>query len=362
VFDFYFLGWRFSRHCWRRFDEAFLQAGSRYFWLNFITALVIALAAFVWFESRKKTPRFRQVLRYLFPRSVWLSRSALVDYLYVFINGTLLAVLVAPWVISADAIGLRVGSLLRQWFDVPTAPVFSPLPANIGFSLALLFTADLAAFIVHVAFHRVPILWQFHKVHHSATVLTPLTAFRLHPLEQYITLTAFALAFGVVTGVFRTFQPMGLAEITVLGANVGLFVFDVFGSNLSHSQVWVSWGPLNRVFLSPALHQIHHSDNPKHFDKNFGIVLSIWDALLGTLYLPREKEKLTYGLGNEENEAFRSVWRLYLYPFFSVYRMMATKRNVDEAVTGVEPAHAADAVSYPRGSTISANPGSSGVV
>jgi sterol desaturase/sphingolipid hydroxylase (fatty acid hydroxylase superfamily) len=56
---------------------------------------------------------------------------------------------------------------------------------------------------------------------------------------------------------------------------------------------------LGRLFVSPAHHQVHHSSNPKHFNKNFGSCLALWDWMFGTLYVPqREREPLTFGFGD----------------------------------------------------------------
>ena len=68
--------------------------------------------------------------------------------------------------------------------------------------------------------------------------------------------------------------------------------------HLQHTHLWIAFtGLAGRVFLSPAHHQIHHSNNPVHFDKNLGSCLAIWDWLFGTLYVPaKEPEPLTFGV------------------------------------------------------------------
>ena len=57
--------------------------------------------------------------------------------------------------------------------------------------------------------------------------------------------------------------------------------------HLQHSQVWIAFtGWLGRLFMSPAHHQIHHSSNPAHFNKNLGSCLALWDWMFGTLHVP----------------------------------------------------------------------------
>jgi sterol desaturase/sphingolipid hydroxylase (fatty acid hydroxylase superfamily) len=77
-----------------------------------------------------------------------------------------------------------------------------------------------------------------------------------------------------------------------------------------------SYGPvLDRIFICPTLHQIHHGSSPQHIDKNFGGIFSIWDWLAGTLYLPRDDEELILGLQNAEHDDYNSVASLYVLPF-----------------------------------------------
>ena len=103
------------------------------------------------------------------------------------------------------------------------------------------------------------------------------------------------------------------------GTNLLLIIFYLFGYNLRHSHVWLSYGPFfSRIFISPAQHQIHHSSSPAHFDKNLGFMFAFWDGLFGTLYIPKKKENIIFGLGEIENEKFSSFWSLYLMPFFII--------------------------------------------
>ena len=82
------------------------------------------------------------------------------------------------------------------------------------------------------------------------------------------------------------------------GTNIILVAFIHLYVHLQHTHVWIAFrGALGRVFLSPAHHQIHHSTNPAHFNKNLGSCLALWDWLFGTLHLPaKEREKLTFGV------------------------------------------------------------------
>ena len=87
------------------------------------------------------------------------------------------------------------------------------------------------------------------------------------------------------------------------------------GGVLRHSPFWVSFGPaVERLVISPAMHQIRHSDDPAHFDKNMGGSLAVWDRLFGTIHIPNGREVERFGIGPETAE-FRSLATIYFKPF-----------------------------------------------
>jgi sterol desaturase/sphingolipid hydroxylase (fatty acid hydroxylase superfamily) len=80
--------------------------------------------------------------------------------------------------------------------------------------------------------------------------------------------------------------------------NIILVLFVHIYVHLQHTHLWIAFtGLAGRIFLSPAHHQIHHSNNPAHFDKNLGSCLAVWDWLFGTLHVPaKEPEPITFGV------------------------------------------------------------------
>jgi sterol desaturase/sphingolipid hydroxylase (fatty acid hydroxylase superfamily) len=101
----------------------------------------------------------------------------------------------------------------------------------------------------------------------------------------------------------------------LLGANIFVFIFNVMGSNLRHSHVWWSWGDkIESWFISPAQHQVHHSDRPEHFDRNLGSALAIWDRMMGTLTTSSNVGKIRFGLGDND-PGHQSMYQVYLKPF-----------------------------------------------
>jgi len=181
--------------------------------------------------------------------------------------------------------------------------------------LVFAMVADLGFYLHHLAFHKIPFLWEFHKVHHSAEVLTPLTDYRAHPLEMLTVGIATGIMLGLAQGIFGYITASTPSVVTLTGMNLVFFLYYLSGYSLRHSHFWISYGPVfSKVFISPAQHQIHHSSAEKHWDKNFGGVFALWDWLFGTLYLPKSKEELVFGIGSETPK-YRNPVQLFTRPF-----------------------------------------------
>jgi sterol desaturase/sphingolipid hydroxylase (fatty acid hydroxylase superfamily) len=181
----------------------------------------------------------------------------------------------------------------------------------------MLFLAyELGYWLNHYLSHRIAFLWEFHKVHHTATVLTPVTNFRVHPVYMCIFLNILAVFTGVASGVGEyllggTTHQYGLSE-----NNIILVFFIYVYVHLQHSQVWIAFtGWLGRLFMSPAHHQIHHSSNPAHFNKNLGSCLALWDWMFGTLHVPSaEREVAAFGVEADRPDA-HTLWGELIAPF-----------------------------------------------
>jgi sterol desaturase/sphingolipid hydroxylase (fatty acid hydroxylase superfamily) len=170
-------------------------------------------------------------------------------------------------------------------------------------ALVLLAAHDGGYWLHHWALHKSEVLWQIHKLHHSAEAMTPATEWRQHPIEQMWAATVISATTGffyaLVTHWFGTGAiSMGVMQYSIITC-IHVFTFQ----HLRHSHINMRFtGVVGVIFHSPAHHQIHHSDNPTHFDRNLGYFLSIWDWMAGTLYMPRAGETISPGLGPDESE------------------------------------------------------------
>lgn len=288
----------------------FLSDGnSRYYWLYCATG--IAIAIYFNHENAKAAPGEQP----LFSPKVWLTRSAYNDY-FVLVFGSVLRLTILSWAfINWRPISEFVAAAIR-WLGV-SGQVNDATALGLGavMTVTLFLVDDFVRWWAHYMMHKVPELWEFHKVHHSAEELNFATAERLHPLEVVFTSLAGAISFGVVNGVFIGLFGDKLTVATVFGANALLVLFNIAGGVLRHSPVWISFGPrIERWVISPAMHQIHHSDKAHHFDRNLGGSLSVWDRWFGTIHIPQGREIDGFGIG-EETQDFRSLSVLYLRPF-----------------------------------------------
>ena len=186
---------------------------------------------------------------------------------------------------------------------------------------------DFGVYWVHRLHHRIPVIWPFHAVHHSAEVLTPVTVYRKHPVYDLFSRMFRGVLLGLLQGLFLAFF-VGAVEVAVIaGTNVVYVLFNLTGSNLRHSHLWLRYGTvLEHVLISPAQHQIHHSRANRHKDKNYGEIFAFWDWLFGTLYVPSNRETLDFGLSDKNGVAIvqphDSLAQALLVPFRDSWRAL----------------------------------------
>jgi sterol desaturase/sphingolipid hydroxylase (fatty acid hydroxylase superfamily) len=261
-----------------------LDPASRTWWPSLITAAALAVIV----------QRRRGASVHL--RGAW-SGSSQVDLQLLLARQLLAAAGAIPTLASA----WWIASHLARGLDRAVGPVD---PAWLGdhlgaaiavASLVLFVVGDASRFLLHLALHRVPALWRLHQVHHSAEVLTPLTWYRVHPLEAALYEARGAIVTGVIGGLFYWLTGSPLAAASVLGVH-GLGVLaNLATGNLRHSHVWLRFGEAwERWLLSPAQHQLHHAEGSD--DRNLGVWLAIWDRAAGTWTPAGEQPPERFGL------------------------------------------------------------------
>ena len=261
-----------------------------------------------------------------FPRKAWLSRSAFFDA-FLWLLTKLLAPLLGLLQLSLIAIGTaHVTHLAIMKFD----PAFEKLHANFAWSagiIALIFiTREFAEFLLHYASHKNPVLWEIHKVHHSAEHLIPLTARRNHPFYPVFSSALSAALSGPMIGIFGAVFDISVLEFAIYAGVLTKLVSIISLDTLRHSHFHVNFGWADCLFISPHMHHIHHSSIQAHWDKNFGTNLSIFDWVFGTAYVPVRGEVIKYGLNNEnETKEMQSFYGVLIRPLKNIHRILTPR-------------------------------------
>ncbi|MFT2110542.1 sterol desaturase family protein [Marinomonas sp. 2405UD68-3] len=281
--------------------------------LYLFTAIVFAST---WYALKYGKQGFKHSLSWLAP-AIWWHPSSRRDYSMWLLNKLIIS-LIGPSLLSQAVIATWIYWQALNWqaFSWIDGTAIITLPN--GWVVAL-FTAcffiidDFSRFFLHWLMHKSPTLWAFHQVHHSAETMTPFTVFRTHPLEGILFSLRSAVAQGIVIGVFAVCFPKQMSLYTVFGVVVSTYLFNLFGANLRHSTLPISYGKyLERFIVSPAQHQLHHSLNPSHFDCNFGVVLAVWDRLFGTLQFGNDHQKIHFGVSGKMKSP--KLFELYYVP------------------------------------------------
>jgi sterol desaturase/sphingolipid hydroxylase (fatty acid hydroxylase superfamily) len=275
----------------RAIGEMLISPGSAFSIWSLAAAFMIGFA-FLALRRRERRGRadLKIIARAVFSLRLLKSRSTRGDIFYFFVNTLALGGLIGWGLITGDAVYEFVLKGLDAGLGRRVAIAADGWGARIAATLLLFLAYEFAYWLDHFLKHRIPALWEVHKTHHTAEVLTPLTSFRVHPLDSLVFANVMAVSLGSVLGLIAHFAGTKIADFTVDGTNIFLVLFIFLTVHLQHSQFWIPFsGRLGRLLLSPAHHQIHHSVDPAHYNSNFGSTIAIFDRAFGTLILPPEK-------------------------------------------------------------------------
>ncbi len=240
----------------------------------------------------------------------------------LFLTGELIRPYRAPTVAKTRRMVINLlltilnSALIYQLFSVPTADTaFFVAENRVGvlnslnlppwshFFLTIIFM-DFMLYLWHLLNHIVPLLWRFHRVHHSDLNMDVSTANRFHAGEL------------LISGVIK------IGIIYFLGAHLaGLAVFEslvVLAAQFHHSSLkvpqWfekIYW----LLFVPPSMHRIHHSVKIRERNRNYGTILSLWDRICGTFLSGIDQEKIIIGVGAYRDPERLSLSYLLRMPF-----------------------------------------------
>ena len=232
----------------------------------------------------------------------YASRNVLNDLLYgLFYQGGLYALLVyTPFFDSVQA--------KLSLFDLH---LLSRMPAYVSLPVYFL-VIDFCAYWIHRLQHT-RVLWPFHSVHHSQRQLSLFTQYRFHLLEQFMTSAAVIIPLMILGAHPRVWLPLQFLEY--------------FLAALPHAELNWRLGPLYRVLNGPVFHSIHHSPEPRFFNKNFGMVFSFWDFLFGTAVDAPDRCRI-YGVAGLDMP--ETISGQFLTPFRMLYRQSIATPNAEQ--------------------------------
>ena len=301
----------------------FIDPKKRVFLFYILISILIATA---WFMINKKLS-FKKTLIKIFDKKIFFSKSAKSDY-KIFLINQLIMMIVSPFLITQLTIATALYFYFHtiDWLSAGMFVGIAKIYIILSFTIFQFTIDDFSKYIVHRFMHKWPVLWALHKVHHSATVLTPMTVFRTHPLEGIIFSLRSAITQAIGISIFFYLFGNLVSLYTIVGVNIFVFVFNILGSNLRHSHIGIRyWKWLEYIFISPAQHQLHHSVAFEHHDKNFGAALAVWDWLFGSLHHSVEFETLHLGIKKDQKETTHNLRNLYFDPINEIKKHIFNK-------------------------------------
>jgi sterol desaturase/sphingolipid hydroxylase (fatty acid hydroxylase superfamily) len=215
------------------------------------------------------------------------------DLFYYFISSMMVQILSVLTLFPSQAI--LVGT---DWADFRTMVASQPFILQL---IEIMFLTDLAQYGVHRAFHRIPALWKFHAVHHSAKSLDWMAGARMHFAEIL-----------VLRGL--TVIPMMVLGFDITAVHTYILVVYIY-STFIHANIRWQLSRISHVLATPRFHHWHHGIEKEAIDVNFAIHFPLIDRIFGTYYMPQDKWPQGYGVGGHPVPT--GYIAQFLYPFRS---------------------------------------------
>jgi sterol desaturase/sphingolipid hydroxylase (fatty acid hydroxylase superfamily) len=229
-------------------------------------------------------------------------------------------ILVVRILVPTAAVGAALFAAGRGWGLLHYLGLRLSVAALIG-----LVVLDLVIYAQHVVFHKVPVLWRLHRMHHADLDIDVSTGLRFHPIEIILSML---IKIAVVVLV-------GVPALAVVIFEVVLNATSMF--NHSNAVMPISLDRIVRlIVVTPDMHRVHHSIKREETDSNFGFNLPWWDRLFGTYRAQPEAghESMTIGLPIFRNRRELRLDRLMTQPFRNDAGEIATTPQAESENAG----------------------------
>ena len=239
------------------------------FYTNYFWGLIL-ISLFVWglemvFPWRKEQAIFR--------KDFWL------DGFYMFFNFFIFSIVIGGFYKILQIAFIDIGITDKS------LAIFNPSDWPMALQLVIFFVVlDFVQWFTHTLLHKYPVLWKFHKVHHSVKEMGFSAHLRYHWMEN------------ILYKPLKTFGVMILFGFEPEQAFIVHFIAIIIG-HFNHSNIKITYGPFKYLINNPVMHLYHHAhDVPEgKYGVNFGISLSIWDYIFKTNYIPEDSGKVELG-------------------------------------------------------------------
>ena len=175
------------------------------------------------------------------------------------------------------------------------------LPSWLHIFLSILIL-DFTIYVWHLLNHKIPLLWRFHRVHHSDIDMDASTASRFHLGELLLSglvRLAVIYTFGVPLLAYILFETIVNISIQFHHSSIAI--------NPAFEKIWI------RLFIPPSMHRVHHSVKIAERDSNYGVIFSWWDRIMGTFTWGIDQSRIVIGIGSHRDFAklgFRHIWMM----------------------------------------------------
>lgn len=199
-----------------------------------------------------------------------------------------------------------ISVLAIEWLNQNQIGLFHLIEIPIWLRLILgVAVIDLIVYWFHRMSHTFPLVWRFHRVHHSDNSMDSSTYLRAHPIEVLLWFAS------------STILAVALFGLDMLAVGLYFLVVTVFQIAEHANLRYPAWldKTFGLVFTTPNQHKIHHDEDQFYTDSNFADIFILWDRIFGTYkYKPVEQVKL--GLKEFEDPHKQTFWYLIISPFF----------------------------------------------
>ena len=312
--------------------SSFLDPDQRVYFVGIIVSAILT----IWVYRGKDLGKN---LRSLFSKRQWWNDSAKLDYKSFLIWKSVINPFWLPIYGTVQlAIIFAMDHHLVQAFGRPETGHWPHWLIYSLFTVSIFLFDDFAYYLVHRCMHRWKPLWEFHKVHHSATTLNPFSVYRAHPIELLINRCRYLLTVSITSGIFYYFFINNFDMWKILGVHALAYIFNVSGALLRHSSVPLSYPKwIEDWLISPVQHQLHHSCEARYWDCNFGVTLALWDKVFGSLeHSPMDYKTNPTNLGViEEGQLLtqHGFFANFFMPFYKCFTTLKFRKSGLDKVT-----------------------------